>query len=316
VYAILGLLDGKIRDQVIIDYSQTSREEYWKAYICFCRLILQEYGESYLSDLSATDRSTMMPSWCLNLNSEEGSRPLFNLRSGAGIASINTPCRGIEFSGSGSAICLEAFHVDLIKTMALSHPVGSSLQPTNLLKDSEIKEHLSFLSSCNGLVLEMAPCEEKKPLKSLAMALVGGSLGGGRWVQQYPVLEAEEDLRNCLEIWTDAQLNLTQRSDLLRRGRNHSYMTSSLNACYGRSLSLTIRGRFVLTPCDAQEGDVIVVIKGFKFPYVLRPVPGEGGEDSSNYNILGPCYVEGIMGGEVLRSEAFKATGWTDINII
>ena len=313
VYAILGLLDEHIRDQVIIDYSQASKEEYWNAYVCLCRLILQEYGESYLPYLSITDRSTVMPSWCLNLGVEEGSGRLYNPQYRVSIDASNTACGGLVFSGSGLVICLVAFQVDVIENMALSGPVGTS---TAVIDDLWLEEGLLFLSSCNDLLVEMASCEETTTLKSLATVLVGGIHAEESFARQYTALEAEEDLHTCLEICTNAQLNLAQKSDLLRHGRNLSYIISAKNACVGRNISLTMGGQFVLVPKDTQKGDIIVIIKGCQFPYVLRPVPGEDGQDSNTYNIIGGCYVDDIMDGEVLQTEAFKAAGWTDINII
>ena len=316
VYAILGLFDEKIRDQVTIDYSQASREEYWKAYTCLCRLILQEYGESYLPYLSCADRRTMMPSWCLNLDASSSSEDLYNRRRGAGIDAINTLSRGITFSGSGLAICLEAFQVDVVTEIALPSPTKGLVA---LLDEREIGEQLSFLFSCNDLfkIIEMEKSENKKPLKSLASVLVGGTQVDGAIVRPYVALEAEEDLYDCVQLWEDDLLNSrTEESHLFRHGRSMSYVFSTMRACCGRSFSLTVEGEWVLVPQDAQKDDIIVVIKGFEFPYVLRPVPGENGQDSNIYKILGPCYHDDIMDGEVLRSEAFKTAGWTDIRIV
>jgi hypothetical protein len=315
VYAILGCFDERVREKVIIDYSQTSREEYWKAYTCFCRLILQEYGESYLPYLSCADRRTMMPSWCLNLDVRESSEDLYNKRRGAGIDAINTRSRGITFSGSGLAIFLEAFQVDVLTEIALPSPTRGLVA---LLDDREIGEQISFLFVCNDLFksIEMANSEEKKPLESLASVLVGGTYTDEAIIRPYGALEAEEDLYNCLQMWKDAQLGSIPESHLVNHGRNLSYIRSTVEACCGRSLSLTVEGQWVLVPQDAQKDDIIVVIKGFRFPYVLRPAIGENGQDSDTYNILGPCYLDDVMDGEILRSEAFKAAGWTDIKII
>jgi hypothetical protein len=313
VYAILGLFDEKIRDQVTIDYSQASREEYWKAYICLCKLILQEYGEAYLPYLSCADRRTMMPSWCLNLNVREGSQELHNPHRGAGIDAINTRSRGVTFSGGGLAICLEAFQVNVVGEIALPSPTRGLI---GLFDDREIGEQLSFMFSCNDLLIAMADWEEKERLKSLALVLVGGTYTDGAIFRPYEALEAEEDLYNCLQIWKDAQLDSTQASRLLSHGRSLSYVGSTVVACCGRSLSLTMEGQWVLVPQDAQKDDIIVVVKGFELPYVLRPVPGEDGQDSNTYKILGPCYRGDVMDGEVLQSEAFKTAGWTDIKIV
>jgi hypothetical protein len=58
---------------------------------------------------------------------------------------------------------------------------------------------------------------------------------------------------------------------------------------------LTIRGHVGLAPGHAQEGDVIVIFRGAKFPYTLRPLP------SGSYLLVSETYVHGPMNGEVIE---------------
>lgn len=52
------------------------------------------------------------------------------------------------------------------------------------------------------------------------------------------------------------------------------------------------------------ETDVLAFIDGANVPFVLRDV----GEDTSDYVLVGPCYIHGLMDGEaVKRNEAFSA---------
>jgi hypothetical protein len=46
---------------------------------------------------------------------------------------------------------------------------------------------------------------------------------------------------------------------------------------------------------NPQPGDEVWVLLGGNSPFVLRPVP-----DSSQYRLVGDCYVQGIMDGEAL----------------
>ena len=52
-----------------------------------------------------------------------------------------------------------------------------------------------------------------------------------------------------------------------------------------------------MVPITAQKGDIVVIISGARVPYVLRPVPHT--KDSIRYNLVGECYVHGIMQGEL-----------------
>ncbi|KAK0716043.1 hypothetical protein B0H67DRAFT_582287 [Lasiosphaeris hirsuta] len=77
-----------------------------------------------------------------------------------------------------------------------------------------------------------------------------------------------------------------------------AYLQRIQAACAHRRLLVTRRGWMGLAPWNAEVGDVVVVLYGGKTPYVLRPrkLPGE-------YEFVGECFVQGIMGGEALGWE-------------
>ncbi|KAK8187774.1 heterokaryon incompatibility protein-domain-containing protein [Phyllosticta capitalensis] len=62
----------------------------------------------------------------------------------------------------------------------------------------------------------------------------------------------------------------------------------------------TASGYVGLVPDAAVQGDVVAVLAGGGVPYVLREVPGE---KEGTYRLVGPAYVEGIMGGEAMEGK-------------
>lgn len=62
----------------------------------------------------------------------------------------------------------------------------------------------------------------------------------------------------------------------------------------------TTRGRLAVAPATTEVGDVICIFYAAHVPYVLRPV-GDAG--SGHFNLLGPCYVHGLMDGEAMKME-------------
>ncbi|KAL6691238.1 heterokaryon incompatibility domain-containing protein [Trichoderma pleuroticola] len=69
--------------------------------------------------------------------------------------------------------------------------------------------------------------------------------------------------------------------------------TSAVKWCPGRRFAVTDAGDFAAVPTAAQKGDVVCIFNGGRVPYVLRP--GANG----NYTLVGECYVDGMMRGEV-----------------
>lgn len=50
-------------------------------------------------------------------------------------------------------------------------------------------------------------------------------------------------------------------------------------------------------PYDAEKKDLVVMLEGFSTPFVLRKTSTEG-----EYQLVGDCYVHGVMDGELLRN--------------
>lgn len=61
------------------------------------------------------------------------------------------------------------------------------------------------------------------------------------------------------------------------------------------SLFLTVDGRLGIGPRSVETGDMIVVVQGCRVPLALR-------QHASDYKLVGPVYVSGIMQGEALQS--------------
>jgi hypothetical protein len=62
-----------------------------------------------------------------------------------------------------------------------------------------------------------------------------------------------------------------------------------------RRLCVTESGYIGAVPSSAEVGDSILVLKGGPVPYVLRKL---GSEQDRRFELVGECYVHGIMRGE------------------
>jgi len=66
-----------------------------------------------------------------------------------------------------------------------------------------------------------------------------------------------------------------------------------------RRFFTTQNGYFGLAPEDACANDIVCIIGGAQTPYILR-------EHNGCYQVIGECYVHGLMDGEALELEDFK----------
>lgn len=66
---------------------------------------------------------------------------------------------------------------------------------------------------------------------------------------------------------------------------------------------VTSTGFLGLAPYGAREGDVVFVVRGIDVPLVLRA----DGDDKASYELIGDCYVQGVMEGEALEMRELVA---------
>jgi hypothetical protein len=108
----------------------------------------------------------------------------------------------------------------------------------------------------------------------------------------------------------------------VREGENgsaqfRSYSNVVLNQTLYRCL-ITTRDRYLgLAPLTVDEGDMIFLLRGADVPFILRKVT----EDE--FQLVGQCYVHGIMNGEFLKQEQRDSDDeesdkriWRDITLI
>ena len=75
-----------------------------------------------------------------------------------------------------------------------------------------------------------------------------------------------------------------------------------MDACSGQAMFLTSSGLKGPAHASVQEDDIVVILYGSNSPFVLR-------QESEHYQLVGPCYVQGVMDGEVVRERKSQGIG-------
>jgi len=79
----------------------------------------------------------------------------------------------------------------------------------------------------------------------------------------------------------------------------HLVKLSSRRICEGRKAFRTVNGWIGFGPAEMLPGDMIMVVAGADVPFLLRP--SEVGNESL-YRLVGECYVQGLMLGELFEN--------------
>jgi hypothetical protein len=94
------------------------------------------------------------------------------------------------------------------------------------------------------------------------------------------------------------------------------FLEAAIPVCERRRMFLTINGFLGMGPDCVQEGDIVCVLSGGDLPFVLRLVqpkpephnkpdataPHSQQSFEKHYRLVGECYVEGLMKGEVISA--------------
>ncbi|KAK4499645.1 hypothetical protein PRZ48_010163 [Zasmidium cellare] len=146
---------------------------------------------------------------------------------------------------------------------------------------------------------------------SLAMTLIAGRDSRNQAATS-EILDGFRDFQRRLQTSPRPprrRRSLTQHPITLPRHQHTPvcrYREACWNACHRRRFFTTRGGRFGIGPQVMQTGDVVVVLYGGQWPFVLRPVDG-----STAYELVGQCYVHDVMFGEAM--ERHKAKGGEDV---
>jgi hypothetical protein len=73
-----------------------------------------------------------------------------------------------------------------------------------------------------------------------------------------------------------------------------------------RRFCITSEGRYAWVPELAECGDEVCIVSGARIPFVVRRCQG-------NYRLVGECWVQGIMEGEMF---ALQNLEWKEISVI
>ena len=78
---------------------------------------------------------------------------------------------------------------------------------------------------------------------------------------------------------------------------NFRRFDKAASAIYARLLFQTNGGDLGYGPLSTSPGDQIWVLENGRVPFVLRPVA-----DGKNFELLGECYVHGVMDGQLFSN--------------
>jgi len=112
----------------------------------------------------------------------------------------------------------------------------------------------------------------------------------------YPVFR-----KTLLEFSTNGKSLLRKKED---SEKLRTFISQWQITCGGRRFCTTENNRTGLIPQLACTGDVVCIIAGLQVPYILRPSTRK--TSTRAFELIGECYIDGIMEGEAMNKSAIK----------
>lgn len=97
---------------------------------------------------------------------------------------------------------------------------------------------------------------------------------------------------------------LTREDIYIRMRLASRWLTSAQSKCYSRRFCITKNGYMCVLPARSKKGDVVAVIPGAVVPFLLRPSGQDEDTGNNIYQLVGECYVHGLMSGEAADPRA------------
>ncbi|EPE24757.1 hypothetical protein GLAREA_08610 [Glarea lozoyensis ATCC 20868] len=279
VYAILGVIQVTThqRFSIIPDYTKSVEE----VYLEFARdFVLNGNGLTLLRFVSSSKATGKLPTWVPDLSD------------------INA-CGQINAAGAAGSVIGANLKSTSVK--------DGNLNLTGLLVDKLL--HCESPLSISAQVSEIhSSIQSWEPHKPLTAPYVGGGTLEDAFVKTIFCGRVLEDcIRGHFEAPTLEYAKTAYKSGTWRTINdepNRVFTQRLLQSVLGRKFCRTANGLIGMFPADAQVGDQVWVTLGSGHPLLLRQV-----EDSiSKYQLLGYCYVAGIMHGESVLGQLPR--GW------
>ena len=153
---------------------------------------------------------------------------------------------------------------------------------------AQVAEHLEFVTRSRQL-------DGSAFWKSLSADTtpVGGPAPPSFGDEHLKVIEYLELLDSCdydlLKVST-----MPHAKELEAFSNDSVFVDAWFRAAFQKKFCSTKQGRLGLAPRATLQGDLIAIFMGADVPFVLRATGTEG------YELLGECYIHGIMNGEAL----------------
>lgn len=286
VYGLLGLHLEEIVSQITVDYQLT----YERVFSDFSAAVIRSRGLNFLCDygFKRPRISSNLPSWVIDLSD----------LTNATIIEGQVSQKWRKFNAGGMRPGQVEFSADNSQLLcpALLYRVDLKTPMPNYFSKDLIRQALERTVSCHH-----ADEEPRRSILNISPESISND----------PKVTASlETCKLFRAVHSEFAIEGLQLDDLFPVLEDIvkwdiEGASQALNNVRSQILFTTIDGKLGLGADNVRDGDYIAVIQGFNIPMVLR-------EREAGYDLIGMCYVDGLMMGEALGANP----SWKQITVL
>ncbi|UKZ80153.1 hypothetical protein TrVFT333_007910 [Trichoderma virens FT-333] len=211
----------------------------------------------------------------------------------------------LQVSNDGSKIAILGVIVDTVKSAIENRSVGTYWRGEEV-RDSFFPELLPLaLTLTCGKNWDGAPVSDMEMhVADYARCLLRGGLLWSLACASKPFAMGQDDSAAQQNLHTGDVITAQALEVMSRGGNADRFLDAAATMGDGRAHFLTTGNQFGIGPDSTYPGDILCVLYGLGVPCIIRPRAETG-----CYILLGECYVEEIMHGEVITSLASNSGG-------
>ncbi len=314
VYALLGMSDIGTDGAIIPDYKQ----EISNLMLFTSRYLLTHETDPFRSlhraGIGYKRTTKNIPSWAVDWNARGYHKSLWNEPFGFPYEASKGCSGNLQIDEASRTICVSGFQFDEIKNYGPAREMNlESRGEKFFLQANSIV--VALRETCN--LAEIGSPEPYKTgtnrTEALWRCLVGDrnrttydrpanqSVGESfyasyRFSLLTQSIRLERTFEEAKRIYPERQWRSDEEAGQNideEQAKTLLFNGASANGFGGRKLAITKSGYFAMVPPLAEVGDIICLIYGAQTPFVLR-------RESNGLQLVGECYVHGIMDGEIV----------------
>jgi hypothetical protein len=286
VYALLGIANDDVGNEIVADYTLTTKE----AYTAVARVLLKHGHDDMLSLCRLSKTPSDLPSWVpdwRNLVRKPWS--LWHEERMFDASKTGRAPMGIKEHSEASHLILEGAFVDTIAKVG-------TIWSINIDDAFDYPSALALLNDVDSYLSETTKYDDNQK-EEASWRIPVGDTEVENLTNQMERAPTESHMKKGRDIFRTVADKTATPEEVHPHRRSWACYTCQMERMHNSRPFLSETGYVGMCPMQAEVGDRIVIFLGARTPYVVRRV-----DDTNLWRLVGETHVYGIMDGEFMES--------------